>query len=206
MSIKCRRWWRDRVHPSHQCGRLVPCTREGVVLYNPTPVLHTLVLYLPFVQLHRVLRLPLAGAGDVNILIQVINTEAVRCTIGGGLLYSPPPGTCTEVCSTKYRPLYRVLHLLHAGAGGVNISVQAINAGGVSSLEELTPTFMLQSPSAECNQLLRIADLQSVAIREEGFAPQPLKRSASTDAGRHLCLRMSNAKHFGNMSVYFIST
>ena len=39
---------------------------------------------------------------------------------------------------------------------------------------------LLQSPSAQCNRLLKVADLQSVSIREEGFEPAAVQVRSSS--------------------------
>lgn len=53
----------------------------------------------------------------------------------------------------------------------MEVRLQSIGVGGLSSPDTPLVSTVLQSPSAHCNQLLRIADLQSVAIREESFVP-----------------------------------
>ena len=50
--------------------------------------------------------------------------------------------------------------------------MRSIGAGGLAKPDAPLVSTMLQSPSVQCNQLLRIADLQSVAIREESFVPE----------------------------------
>lgn len=57
-------------------------------------------------------------------------------------------------------------------AGEMEVTLRSISAGGLASPDAPLVSTMLQSPSAQCNQLLRIADLQSVAIREESFVPE----------------------------------
>ena len=54
----------------------------------------------------------------------------------------------------------------------MEVTLRSISAGGLASPDAPLVSTMLQSPSAQCNQLLRIADLQSVAIREESFVPE----------------------------------
>lgn len=53
----------------------------------------------------------------------------------------------------------------------MEVHLQSIGVGGLSSPDSPLVSTVLQSPSVHCNQLLRIADLQSVAIREESFVP-----------------------------------
>lgn len=53
----------------------------------------------------------------------------------------------------------------------MEVHLQSIGVGGLASPDAPLVSTVLQSPSAHCNQLLRIADLQSVAIREESFVP-----------------------------------
>ena len=68
-------------------------------------------------------------------------------------------------------------------AGEMQVILQSITAGGLAAPDAPLASTMLQSPSAQCNQLLRIADLQSVAIREQSFVPEeaasPMHASSS---------------------------
>ena len=52
-------------------------------------------------------------------------------------------------------------------AGEVEVILQSISAGGLAGPDAPLVSTLLESPCTQCNQLLRIADLQSVAIREE---------------------------------------
>ena len=65
----------------------------------------------------------------------------------------------------------------------MEVILQSITAGGLAAPDAPVVSTMLQSPSTQCNQLLRIADLQSVAIREESFVPEeaasPMHASSS---------------------------
>ena len=54
----------------------------------------------------------------------------------------------------------------------MEVTLRSISAGGLASPDAPLVSTMLQSPSVRCNQLLRIADVQSVAIREESFDPE----------------------------------
>lgn len=68
-------------------------------------------------------------------------------------------------------------------AGEMEMILQSITAGGLAAPDAPVVSTTLQSPSSQCNQLLRIADLQSVAIREESFVPEeaasPMHASSS---------------------------
>ena len=66
----------------------------------------------------------------------------------------------------------------------MEVHLQSIGVGGLASPDTALVSTVLQSPSVRCNQLLRIADLQSVAIREEGFVPE----GAASDS--HLSVAM----------------
>ena len=56
-------------------------------------------------------------------------------------------------------------------AGDMEVHLHTIGVGGLCTPDAPLVSTVLQSPSVHCNQLLRIADLQSVAIREESFVP-----------------------------------
>ena len=69
-------------------------------------------------------------------------------------------------------PLSDLAASLRMCAGEMEVTLRSISAGGLASPDAPLVSTILQSPSAQCNQLLRIADLQSVAIREESFVPE----------------------------------
>ena len=65
-------------------------------------------------------------------------------------------------------------------AGDLDLSIRRISAGGTEALGVAPSEILLQSPSAQCNRLLRVADLQSVSIREEGFEPAAVQVQSAT--------------------------
>ena len=77
-------------------------------------------------------------------------------------------------------------------AGDLDLSIRRISAGGTEALGVAPSEILLQSPSAQCNRLLRVADLQSVSIREEGFEPAAVQVQSATQlatlAGHAKCL------------------
>ena len=91
------------------------------------------------------------------------------CWLLGKALYGTVDHSEFQPCDTEHTSLQ---------AGEVEVILQSIAAGGRASPDVPLVSTMLQSPSAQCNQLLRIADLQSVAIREQSFVPDGASTSA----------------------------
>ena len=65
-------------------------------------------------------------------------------------------------------------------SGEVEVILRSISVGGLAGAEAPLVSTLLQSPAQQCNQLLRIADLQSVAIREESFVPEEAASTVQT--------------------------
>lgn len=72
----------------------------------------------------------------------------------------------------------------------MEVILQSISAGGVATPDAPLASTLLQSPSAQCNQLLRIADLQSVAIREESFVPEEAATSMHASSSMFLVAKL----------------
>ena len=68
-------------------------------------------------------------------------------------------------------------------AGDLDLSIRRISAGGTEALGVAPSEILLQSPSAQCNRLLKVADLQSVSIREEGFVPAAVQVRSTSQLG-----------------------
>ena len=72
----------------------------------------------------------------------------------------------------------------------MEVILQSITAGGLAAPDAPVVSTMLQSPSSQCNQLLRIADLQSVAIREESFVPEEAASPMHASSSRFLVAKL----------------
>ena len=78
----------------------------------------------------------------------------------------------------------------HVSSGEMEVILQSITAGGLATPDAPLASTMLQSPSTQCNQLLRIADLQSVAIREESYVPEEAASSLHASSSMFLVAKL----------------
>ncbi len=82
-------------------------------------------------------------------------------------------------------------HVLVMPAGDLDLSIRRISAGGTEALGVAPSEILLQSPSAQCNRLLKVADLQSVSIREEGFEPAAVQVQSTGQLAQPVLLSAS---------------
>lgn len=97
-----------------------------------------------------------------------------------------------HTCQVNLAAIVAVARIGDVGtdAGEMEVTLQSIGAGGLTTPDAPLVSTMLQSPSAQCNQLLRIADLQSVAIREESFVPEEAASCSSASSSVFLVAKL----------------